>query len=150
MGEEQGFGQWALLKDDVRSATCTAFKDTEVITLKKDDFLTILQPSRIKESEEFMSLLDEIDVFKNIPHTFTGELPDFSLEYVFWKGDMIFKEGTDVSGIFLLKQGELEVFLTIDLVKREDLKVNWKNIVTNENQKISYKPIQTIQSSIHN
>ena len=42
--EMVGFGQRALETDEPRSATCTCSVDTEIISLNKEDYLTVLHP----------------------------------------------------------------------------------------------------------
>ena len=100
------FGELALLFNQVRSASVIASEDLHVVTLSSSNYKDIF-------NSEIKNLWDKVEFFKL---TFTDLSPVLVAKFChlleekkFTHNDIIYKENDPADGIYIIKQGEVQV-----------------------------------------
>ena len=119
--EDTGFGQRALETDETRSATCLCLSDCEFLTLSKSQYCKVLMPSMLEEKRRQAEIFRKVPYFSLLSKYTLNKIPDFTREQEFRKGDVLIQEGERVKGIYIIKKGELNIHMSINLQRRKEM-----------------------------
>jgi CRP-like cAMP-binding protein len=118
----QAFGDLALIKSQPRMAGIYAKTVCHLATLTKSDYNNVLAAALSKKLEAKVKFLSSQHIFKDWTKMSLSKLSYFFHENHLKQKAKLYKEGTPVSKIFLVKQGEFKVYKTISSEAASKLK----------------------------
>jgi CRP-like cAMP-binding protein len=109
LGRGSSFGVLSIINKKPRSATVTCEDDTILAEIQYEDYVTILKEIENPKINNFIAYMKSFDLFKNLPRSYIERFYFISEKISFIKGDVIFKEGNQVDGIYFIKSGIISV-----------------------------------------
>jgi hypothetical protein len=127
-----GFGEIAIIANDSRSVTIQAKKDTDMLLIKKDDYIRIVCPVLMHTIDTNLEILKSIEAFKQFE---TGRLREFC-SFMFennYRSDMkLSLQDKYPRKVFIIKVGKIDCFHTIYKENvRPDTLEKYKHILKN-------------------
>jgi len=108
-GDGCAFGEIALIKSDgKRNATVTCEEDTHLAVLSKDDYTRILQQHETKQTNELCQYLKNYEFIRNTTKQKMRKIGHSLIVKEYTGGNTVIKQGDDVNGFYLIKEGEFE------------------------------------------
>jgi CRP-like cAMP-binding protein len=119
LGSTQTFGEIALLFNCTRSATVVAKSTSTLWVIKNDVFKKVIQKLSIRDCEENMNFIAKVEILRLLTPK-QREILCSSMIRTFYKPDeYITKEDdSDTGRMFILKFGEVEVFVGNRSIRR--------------------------------
>ena len=115
LGPGDSFGELALLNSEPRAASCIASSlRCELMVIKKDDFVEILQKSHLTTLKNRKAFLRKIPLFRSLsPETLVVVASHMS-KRSYGRHQIIIKEGDHAEGMFVLTKGTAKVYKNAD------------------------------------
>lgn len=109
LNDGECFGDISLLFKCPRTATITCVKKSYVYVLNREEFLGIVKHLSNKNSDEFMSYLNNTKYSNFLDSTIKAHMISYMIKLSYKPGQLIIKEGDVSNSVFLIKDGEVEV-----------------------------------------
>jgi cAMP-dependent protein kinase regulator len=106
----ESFGELSLLYNAKRAATIKAKTDSIAFALDRDTFNNIVKDSAVKKRDRFESILNKIELLKSMDAYERVSMGDGAKELKVKAGDMVIKQGDEGDKIYMIAEGELDVF----------------------------------------
>lgn len=72
-------------------------------------------PAMLEEKRKQSELFRTVPYFNQVSKYTLKKIPDFTLEEIFEKGEVLIKEGERTKGVYIIKEGILEIHISINL-----------------------------------
>lgn len=115
MKKFQSFGEIALKNNTKRTASAACKSACQLVSLDFKIFRLVLKAFFEGQAAERMDYLKNVPLFNIIPHHYLEGLILHMKEKILHKGDIIFKEGSKIDCLYIVKEGEVEVSKIINL-----------------------------------
>jgi len=109
LGKGKAFGELALVKGDVRTASIIAETPVEVISLHKLDYDHFIKDIQTAERRENFYLLRDCSLFLSWPRAKIEKMVNTCQRKVIEAGGNIYKQGDDPDSIFVVMDGTVHV-----------------------------------------
>jgi CRP-like cAMP-binding protein len=104
------FGEKAITDGKgLRTATITALQDCTMAIIDKANYNRILKDINERELLNTERLLQSFWIFNGFTKTKLKQIAKSINEKKFCRGEVIYKEGDPIDGVYMVKQGEFEV-----------------------------------------
>ena len=115
LGEGDSFGELALLNEEPRAASCiVASLQCELMVIKKEDFVEILQKSHVETLLNRTRFLRKIPLFRTLNRNKLAVVASHMAKRPFGRHQIIIKEGDHAEGMFIITKGTCLVFKKCD------------------------------------
>lgn len=124
LGSGQHFGETALeSKDGLRTASAIATKNSNLLMLHRDDYLTILSHFKsILKTSVRKTLSMPSSIFNHLPETVIDSLSEVAVIRSFPPNSIIYVSGTRVSSLMIVKSGLVKLIKPITRTDYEEAK----------------------------
>jgi CRP-like cAMP-binding protein len=121
----QAFGELALTEKNAkpRAASILATSRSDFAVVSKRDFDTILQEAVKEDFEKKSSVLKNIPAFSHLTKNSLNKKTFSMIEHNIGRGTSLFKEGQNIKGLYLIKNGNFEISRKF----KKDLKERYKD-----------------------
>lgn len=107
--EGSSFGELALIKGAVRSASVQAREKSSFLVMKHNDFKRILGAVSEKKLTNQVKFLQKVQYFHAWSKSALTKIAYFMETIKFKKNQVIYKEGDPASGVYFIKSGEIVI-----------------------------------------
>lgn len=110
---EQGdyFGESALQTDTKREYSCVCVEDSHFMVLTAEDYRKCIGMLKKSFLEELLTIMAKLEYFKGWSLENKVTLAEKAKIKEGKRGDVLFEEGEEGNSFFLVKNGEIEVFI---------------------------------------
>lgn len=130
LGAGRGFGELAILEDDVRTVSIKAVKDSHLILIPKDDYKAIVCPIVAQAIVSNSNLLKNQDAFRTFNDSRLREFCSFLFENNYRSDSCLGKQGESPCKVFIIKSGRVDCFYNIYAEKlSEKIKKKYKGLI---------------------
>jgi CRP-like cAMP-binding protein len=105
-----GFGEISLMTNKLRSTTITCLTECLCLIFHKKEYLRYLVSVHEKELDVKILFLNSLPQFKTLTRTVLTRIAYHLKEKTLIKGQVIFQEGDFPSTVYIVKEGEIEVY----------------------------------------
>lgn len=126
------FGEVSLTLKEPRGATVICKEDSTFCILKSFAFERILKSNYDKEIE----FLSKIALFKGMSLPNVAILKGYLLENCYNKSFVIFKPGDEANHIYIIREGELEIYKAIEVIDEDIEKQSHKLLFEKKNRNL--------------
>lgn len=140
LGKGKGFGELALTKGDVRTATIRTISRCEVLSLHKLDYDHFVKDIQQAERREHFFLLRECSLFLKWNRSKVDKLCNTCTRKTFEAGTTVFKQGDEPDKMYVVMEGVIEIIKEVHIVCKNRWPTalgEWKDAV-----KTTVKPIR--------
>ena len=140
LGRGKGFGELALTKGDVRTATIRTISRCEVLSLHKLDYDHFVKDIQQAERREHFFLLRECSLFLKWNRSKVDKLCNTCTRKTFEAGTTVFKQGDEPDKMYVVMEGVIEIIKEVHIVCKNRWPTalgEWKDAV-----KTTVKPIR--------
>lgn len=109
LGSGASFGELSLLKSLPRSATAQCLEDTSVAIIKAADFNRLLATYEDKKLSKKVEFLSNLPFLRNWTKVSLFKLTYFFNERSYKFNQLVYKEGSPATEVFIIKSGEFKV-----------------------------------------
>jgi len=99
------FGDLSIMYNTPRAATCRATTESRLYALPRKAFKVIVMKTTIEKRLHIKSLLQNVEIFKELKDHEFSKLADAMQEEAYEEGDVICRQGDVGSSFFIIKQG---------------------------------------------
>lgn len=140
LGKGKSFGELALTKGDVRTATIRTITRCEVLSLHKLDYDHFVKDIQLAERREHFFLLRECPLFMKWTRSKIDKLCNTCTRKVFEAGCTIFKQGDEPDRMYVVMDGVVEIIKEVHI----ECKNRWPTAMNEWNRSIKHriKPIR--------
>lgn len=128
----QSFGELALMKNQPRMASIYCTSMCHFATLSKEDYDRILAVVFERQLDQKLKFLSSLQIFEEWTKMSLTKLSYFFHEIKNNRKGPIYKEGTPVTKIYLVKKGELKVFKTFAITTEDNAKNSPRQLTKNK------------------
>ena len=115
LGKGKAFGELALVKGDVRTASIIAETPVEVISLHKLDYDHFIKDIQTAERRENFYLLRDCSLFLSWPRAKIEKMVNTCQRKVIEAGGNIYKQGDDPDSIFVVMDGTVHIIKEVNI-----------------------------------
>jgi len=101
------FGEWALLYNCPRSASCVAVQSCELFRVDQESFRRIVAANQIQKYEEKLKMVQSVDIFKDLGVSTQTRITEVLVEKRFKAGDVYATVGSECTEFLIVKNGSL-------------------------------------------
>jgi CRP-like cAMP-binding protein len=112
LGAGTSFGELALLRDATRAASIQCVEPSIVAILSKSDYKRILGSFQEKQINDKIEYLYGLPPFKKWSKVSLMKLSYYFTEKEVRKGTVLYKEGDELTNVYIIKSGEFKVLIT--------------------------------------
>lgn len=116
LGQGKSFGELALTKGDVRTATIRTVTRCEVLSLHKLDYDHFVKDIQLAERREHFFLMRECSLFAKWTRTKVDKLVSTCTRKIFEAGACIFKQGDEPDRVYIVMDGVVEIIKEVHIV----------------------------------
>lgn len=103
------FGDLSLIRKKPRSATITCLTDCVLAEINYEDYSNLLNQIDSEKLNNFISFMRSFEMFKNFPRSYVERFYFISEIKKIKKGEVVYREGDAIDGIYFITQGEFSV-----------------------------------------
>lgn len=139
LGAGKSFGELAIIKGDVRTASILAETRVEVLSLHKSDYDHFLKDIQNAEKRENFYLLRDSQLFEGWPRAKIDKLSSTCQRKTVTEGHVIFKQDAETDCVYVIMDGSVDIVKEVIIESRNAWPMamdNWE-----ENIKRVVKPV---------
>jgi CRP-like cAMP-binding protein len=126
LSESSYFGDNALdLSDQKRTATVFAYSQTNLVSLKKEDYISCLQDTNLKSKKSNLTIILGSPIFDSLSPSMKKYYQKyysnlFSIKKLD-KGEHVIKEGENITNIYFIRSGNYEMTINKNILEINEL-----------------------------
>lgn len=118
LGQGKSFGELAIIKGDVRTASIIADSRVEVLSLHKSDYDHFLKDIQNAEKRENFYLLRDSQLFEGWPRAKIDKLSSTCQRKTIEAGDIIFKQDAETDCVYVIMDGSVDIVKEVIIESR--------------------------------
>ena len=119
-GAGKSFGEMALIKDETRNASILALEKCELISISKMDYRIVKDIERQRINKDLEKFKLEYPFFKYWGGKKCIKLMSGLITEIYNKDDFVYKQNDIPDAVYLIKEGNFEIFCNFNFSKYED------------------------------
>lgn len=137
------FGEAAIDSQKPRMATMRCLEDTHLAVLNNKDYKAIMKEYNTRKHNELATYIKSYEFMQHFTKQTIKRISYFLQKKEHWAGNTIFKQGDSVTGFYLVKGGEFEISIKIQLTS-VNKKTKTRQIDPRTINKTKYKEVRVM------
>jgi CRP-like cAMP-binding protein len=149
LGRGKSFGELALAKGDMRSASIVAETEAEVLCLHKTDYDHFIKDIQTAERRENFYLLRDCALFSSWPRAKIEKINNTCQRKTFDIGHEIFKQYDEPDNVYVVMDGIVEIIKEVTIDAKNIWPTSMSTWEESNRTKVKYIPLTTLSKGAH-